>query len=270
MTQLRFIPPVLVGSAVLLVSSLSGAGLPAPPGCGSNPHCAAGFECITVTKFIGCGEPAPCAPGSPCAQPVCTSRTEYGCAPAHCIADAQCGPGTVCHTWTEPCSATDATCMPQSVSLCTPRYLLPCVVAGDCGDGFTCEAQVTDCSGAGSNGLPAAAGGAPGDAAPTPECGASRCVAKDLACDSVAQCPAGWLCRLDTPSAPSTVCRPPYYGATSGNGLREPTATTPYWELPSRESGTCQMGHAPASSGAVSLLTLLGALFGFKRRRLQR
>jgi hypothetical protein len=267
MTQLRFIPPVLVGSAVLLVSSLSSAGAPAPPGCGSNPYCAAGFECVEVAKLVCvCG-----ASGPMCPEPDhCSMRTEYGCAPAHCIADAQCGPGTVCHTWTEPCSVTDPTCMPQSVSLCTPRYLLPCVVAGDCGDGFACEAQVTDCSGAGSNGLPAAAGGAPGDATPIPECGASRCVAKDLACDSVAQCPAGWLCRLDTPSAPSTVCRPPYYGATSGNRLREPTATTPYWNPPSRESGTCQMGHAPASNAAFSLLTLLGALFGLKRRRAPR
>jgi hypothetical protein len=38
----------------------------------------------------------------------------------------------------------------------------------------------------------------------------------------------------------------------------------------SHESAACQMGHAPASSGALSLLALLGALFGLKRRRAQR
>jgi hypothetical protein len=41
-------------------------------------------------------------------------------------------------------------------------------------------------------------------------------------------------------------------------------------EASSHDSEACQMGHAPASSGVLSLLTLLGALFGLKRRRAQR
>gem|GEM_PF-4929552 len=145
------------------------------------------------------------------------------------------------------------------MSICTPRYLLPCLVASDCGDGFTCEEQT----------------------------GVFRCVPKPLTCTTAAQCPAGWGCQVDAvptvpacapgancgsdPTPPPASCLPPYYGVDSGVGLEKPTATSPEpMPPPSYESGTCQMGHAAASSGVLSLLTLLGALFGLKRRRTQR
>jgi hypothetical protein len=225
-----------------------------------------------------------------------------------------------------------SSCDPKTVSMCTPRYLLPCKAASDCGDGFTCEEQMTGCATAGSNGsgptpdgadaAPAPAGGAAGVPVapiPAPACapqptGVFQCVAKDLMCATAAQCPAGWTCEsvaVPTPSAcapgsncasepalpaPSRFCRPPYYGVdgsgspdtpttpagtgTIGNGTGGSTTTglppqpepegTNAADGSSNESAACQMGRAPASSGALSLLALLGALFGLKRRRGQR
>ncbi len=54
---------------------------------------------------------------------------------------------------------------------------------------------------------------------------------------------------------------------TSNSGTPESAATD---DASSHESAACQMGHAPASTGALSLLAMLGALFGLKRRRAQR
>jgi hypothetical protein len=107
-------------------------------------------------------------------------------------------------------------------------------------------------------------------------------------------CPPGSNCEAKPAApAPSPWCRPPYYGVDSVGGLDKPTTPTsgngtgtgtgsagtgsttgvpPQPEAnnadaSSNESSACQMGHAPASTGALSLLTLLGALFGLKRRR---
>lgn len=341
MTQLRFIPATFAASAVFLFSSLSSAIIAPPVGCGTGPACGVGFEC-TVVGESGCASAAPCAPGSSCPEPEpCTTTTVLGCAPAHCMVDAECATGMVCHTSTEFCPVTDCACAPntpdcgcgvpacdpKSVSMCTPRYLLPCEVASDCGDGFTCEAQMTGCATAGSNGsgptpsgdaAPAPAGGAAGLPAPTPvpacspqPTGVFQCVAKDLMCATAAQCPAGWTCESQSvPSGsacapgsncanepalpaptPSRFCRPPYYGVDGSGSPEKPTTptgtgtigngsggstttgappqpeTTNADDAASHDSAACQMGHAPVSTGALSLLTLLGALFGLKRRR---
>ena len=318
MTQLRFIPATFAASAVLLFSSLSSAIVAPPAGCGMGPACGVGFEC-TVVGESGCASAAPCAPGSSCpeAEP-CTTTTVLGCTPAHCTVDAECATGMVCHTWTESCPVTDCACAPntpdcgcgvsacdpKSVSMCTPRYLLPCKAASDCGDGFTCEEQMTGCATAGSNGsgpipsgdaAPAPAGGAAGLPAPipAPACspqptGVFQCVAKPLMCATAAQCPAGWTCESAVATAPacapgsncagtgalpapSAWCRPPYYGVDSSGGSTTGVPPQPQGtnadDASSHESAACQMGHAPASSGALSLLALLGALFGLKRRR---
>jgi len=292
----------------------------------------------------------------------------------------------VCHAWTEPCVVTDCACPantpncgcgasvcdPQAVSICTPRYDLPCKVAADCGAGFTCqEAQSCGCAGSAGSATPSSGGAAntgtlpapsyPGgfpnyagtgntgntgnlpvpsggtggtaaDPVPTPpDCscqpsGQMQCVPMDITCQTAAQCPAGWMCQaenvatgaatcapgatcptLPPPPPPVSKCMPPYYGANSGGDLEVPatpttgtgttgpgtaTGTTgtgtagtgptgipnegtppnkgtpePTTSAQSHDVSACAMGHAPASSGALALLAMLGALFGLKRRR---
>lgn len=345
MTQLRFIPATFAASAVMLLSSLSSAIVAPLPGCGDGPVCGVGFEC-TVVGGSSCASSPPCAAGEACPEPEpCVNVDIMGCTPAHCSADEQCAPGMVCHTRTEACPGTDCACAsdtpdcscgtsvcdPQTVSMCTPRYVLPCKAAADCGDGFTCEELVTGCASSGSSGgtpapnarpapiPPNGAGGAASDPIePAPDCapepsGQFQCVPKQITCENAGECPAGWNCeQLDVAGAPpcapgqaceqpapqptTAECRPPYYGVagsddlgapvsssgenpdkgTTGSGTAGSSATGgPVPEAAnnddasSHESSACQMGHAPASSGVLSLLTLLGALFGLKRRRAQ-
>jgi hypothetical protein len=59
-------------------------------------------------------------------------------------------------------------------------------------------------------------------------------------------------------------------GGSTAAGLPPQPEATNADDAASHDSAACQMGHAPASSGALSLLTLLGALFGLSRRRSQR
>jgi len=90
------------------------------------------------------------------------------------------------------------------------------------------------------------------------------------------------------------LCQPPYYGGDGSGGLELPATPTaqgsgttgqgtagsspsPNKGTPessgdggAHESSACQMGHAPASTGAFSLMAMLGALLGLKRRRAQR
>lgn len=350
MTQLRFIPASFAASAVLLLSSLSSAILAPPPGCGEGAACAVGFEC-TVVATSGCASAAPCAAGAACSEPEpCLTAQQMGCTPAHCTVDAECAPGMVCHTWTEPCAVADCACPPDAkdcgcggttscqgntVSMCTPRYLLPCTVAADCGDGFTCDEVMTGCASSGSGGSstpnagaaptpPPGTAGAPSDVATDP-CGApqpsgvSQCVAKQMVCRTAAQCPAGWSCvsqdvavgapactgqdcvadpaPAPAPTPAPSVCQPPYYGVNSSGGLEVPATPTSQGtgtgtpigkgtagsssagsdaapestgDGAAHESSACQMGRGPASTGVLSLLAMLGALFGLKRRRAQR
>jgi hypothetical protein len=345
MSQLRFLPATFAASAVFLFSSLSSAIVAPEPGCGDGAACGVGFECSVVGASGSCGSTPPCAPGAECPEPEpCVTTELYGCTPAHCSVNAECASGMVCHAWVQGCAQTDCACAPdvpdcgcgastaceaKTVSMCTPRYLLPCQVAADCGEGFTCEAQMTDCASSGSSGasdpLPGGSGAAPAPAGgsagvpsePLPVAGCDpqptgqlHCVAKPINCTSAAQCPAGWSCEQEVnvtspacapgencearpaPEPVSAVCRPPYYGSISSDDLETPTTSngqgtgtkdggtvsgtpggTPNPEATnddspsSNESAACQMGHAPASSGVVSLLTLLGALFGLQRRR---
>ena len=246
MTQLRFIPAAFTASAVFLFSSLSLA-LQAPePACGTGPACQVGFECAVVGGS-SCAGAAPCAPGSSCPEPEpCTTVEEYGCVPAHCTVDAECASGMVCHAWVQDCPVTDCACAPdvpdcdcgggatvcdpKTVSICTPRYVLPCKVDADCGTNFTCEEQVAGCaSGSGGSDAPAPApgaaplppdaGGAPSaDPIPVPNCnpqpsGYFHCVAKEIGCSTASDCPAGWLCEpqgnVASPACPpGAACEP--------------------------------------------------------------
>jgi hypothetical protein len=159
----------------------------------------------------------------------------------------------------EPIPVPECTPQPTGQFQCVAKNIT-CQTAGDCPAGWSCEQPV---------------------------------IASAPACAPDANCPAA-----DPVPPPAPACRPPYYGATSGvdlSGPATPTAQgsgtnngsttgagggtagsgTPAPEKAnaadgsSHESAACQMGHAPASSGVLSLLTLLGALFGLKRRRAQ-
>lgn len=339
MTSFRFLPAAFAAPAVLLLSSFAHAiAAPDTVGCGTGAACAQGFECTQVGAS-GCAATPPCAPGSSCPEPEpCTPSVEYGCTPAHCASDAECASGMVCHEWTEPCAASDCacapgekcdcgeptTCDPKTVSMCTPKYLLPCEAAADCGPGFTCEeAESCACSGSGGSDTPSSPGsgaaplppsdggaGPSGDAAPIPpDCscepsGVKQCVVQEMGCDSDAACPAGWTCEAGDiattpgcdgegcaerpaplPSMPT--CQPPYYGGGTGGGLEGPVTPdsggdgqgTGNEGTPtsgdtgssagegSGESSACQFGPASSSRGALSVLAMLGALFGVARRR---
>jgi hypothetical protein len=122
-------------------------------------------------------------------------------------------------------------------------------------------------------------------------------------------CPPNEPCDpIPTPAPGPTTshCLPPYYGANSSGGLEVPGApgsTTTVGTVgpsnpgnpggagtsstgsggtssnngtagsgsgESRDVAACSFGHAPASTGALSLLAMLGALVGLSRRRARR
>jgi hypothetical protein len=264
--RFRFVPASFAASALLLVASVSSA-LQAPPNdpvsCGDGPACAYGFECAVVGSS-GCA-PAACAPGASCPEPEpCAVTNEYACMPAHCQVNQDCAAGMVCHEYAEACAVTDCacppdapdcgcgttTCDPKTVSMCTPVYLLPCDTATDCGAGFTCQAQES-CSCGGSAGAPTpgaapepAGGQPPMDAAAPipPDCqcepAPNRCIPNEIACQTDANCPAGWSCEqsdvasrpacsgggdcadLPAPEMAPPHCVPAYYGG--GRDYEEP------------------------------------------------
>jgi hypothetical protein len=238
MRRLRFVSAVLAASTVFLLGSVATAGAPFQPTCGSG-DCGHGFACTQVMVSNGAAEPS----------------VEFGCTPAPCGTDFACDSDMVCHAWPQPCPDCECppetpdcecaapACEPTSVSICTPRYLVPCTTASDCGDGFTCEEQN----------------------------GARKCVVQPVTCATAAECPEGWACQLDDMSMPPPGwCRPRYYDVSSSSDLAKPIYTSPEpFVPPSYESGTCQMGRPQESSGALSLLVVLGAVLGWKRRRNQ-
>lgn len=358
MTDLRLASTTFAATAALLLASLAPRVALAQSTCADDGDCEQGFEC-TVVGGSACGSsgaaaPAPsCPPGETCEMPEppapdpCEPMEIKACTPAACTSDAQCAEGMVCHAWAVPCATSDCACssdvpdcdcgpqpvcMPETKSMCTPRYLLPCQEAADCGSGFTCEQQAAPCAcsgggaedrpepmpGAGAAGSgfapPEGAGGQPaGDPLPNPEpcvCEPTNvfaCVPQEIECANDAECPAGWQCEQENqgeapscppgtdckPAAPlppaRSLCRPEYYGGggvdvglpavpgsdpapTTGNPASGPKGESG-GENPAvddgeaNESAACQFGRAPASSGALSLLAVLGALFGLKRRR---
>lgn len=269
MTQLRFVSAAFAASAVFLLAPMASAlvapaGDPVTPSCATNADCGRGYEC-TVVGGSGCASAA-CAPGASCPAPEpCTPTETRACTPAHCAADADCADGMVCHEWIQPGNVTDCFCPPDamncncgaqqpttSISLCTPRYVLPCTTATDCGDGFTCEEQSNcGCATPGSAPAPipdgAAGAGASDPVDPTPVCDCGpptlACVTKEVVCQTAAQCLPGWSCEPeaiasapacagpDCPPAPApmpvrSLCRPPYYGANSGTDLQVPGVPT--------------------------------------------
>jgi hypothetical protein len=134
------------------------------------------------------------------------------------------------------------------------------------------------------------------------------CVADPTIGIDVPACPPGTMCDPPAPTpAPTMHCLPPYYGANSSGSLSSmpgvpgSTQTVGNVDNPpntngsagtgntnkgtggtasngaagsgsseSHEVAACSMGHAPASTSALSLLAMLGALVGLGRRRARR
>ncbi len=276
MSSFRFLPAVFAAPAVLLLSSFAHAvAAPEPTGCGDGGACAHGFECKVVATS-GCDSGPACAPGSACPDPApCDTQVEYGCAPSACSVDADCASGMVCHEWTEGCEVTDclcapgqacdcgepAACEPKTVSMCTPRYALPCEAAADCGPGFTCEeAQSCGCSGSSGSGggaapTPPSAGGAPAeDAAPIPpDCscepsGVKQCIAQEIACANDAACPAGWTCEADDPPPSVPACSGDNCGARPAPIPSTPSCQPPYYRGPGGVVGGSDDGPVPENT----------------------
>jgi hypothetical protein len=83
-----------------------------------------------------------------------------------------------------------------------------------------------------------------------------------------------------------SLCFPKYYGGVggvaedlggvptsggddqnNGSGTPQPEAAGNDAAADGEESAACQIGHAPASRSVFGIVALLGALFGFARRR---
>ncbi len=247
------LPRSFAATAVLALVALSPSLSHAQSACEVTSDCDQGFEC-TVVGGSGCAPSATptCPPGMECPIPEpqpCVVVEEKACTPAHCTSDAQCADGMVCHAWEMPCAVTDCACSsdmpdcncgavpacePETVSYCTPRYVLPCTQAADCGEGFTCQQAPAECScggsaearpsdpaaGGSSAGAPLPPSGSgggsadfapPADPLPDPDCTCTPssvlvCVAQEIECASASECPDGWICEQEPqPGVPACV-----------------------------------------------------------------
>jgi hypothetical protein len=247
-----------------------------PAHCESNADCADGMVCFDFPT--SCADTACSSEDPDCgsAVPACDPQSNKMCAPRYvlpCQQAADCGEGF--------------TCEPQ----------LSCGCSGSSGEAS--EPQP------GSAPTPAA-GAAPAPDCACEPTGELRCIAKEITCTMATDCPVGWTCvpegsSEDTPACssgdcgaaapprplPRSLCVPEYYGggddvdgsgtpakgeedgsdSGTGNGGVTPPQPQASGDSNSSESSACQMGHSPASKGAFSLLVVLGALFGLKRRR---
>jgi len=265
-----------------------------PAHCTADAECAPGMVCHTWTEACPVTDCA-CAPDVPncgCGTAACDPKSVSMCTPLYllpCQADADCGEGFTCQEQMSGCatSGTNGSGPTPSGAGAAPAPAggaanepapLPIPVP-DCSPQptgqFQCVAKQIDCTSAA-------------------QCPAGWSCDQSVTATSPA-CPPGAECAADPIQPPPAVCRPPYYGATDAGGLETPvssngqgtdkgtgtgtgtpvtTPTTPEAtngdDATSHDSAACQMGHAPASSGVISLVTLLGALFGLKRRRAQR
>jgi hypothetical protein len=238
--------------------------------CHEFPQRCAVTDCACPPDAVDCG----------CGVAACDPQAEMLCTPRHalpCVAAADCGAGFSCEEQLAcSCAGSDGGATP------TPKGALPPDGAG-------------------------AAPAPPSDDVPECSCeptGERACVPQQIACaEGTNACPAGWSCS-EVPSAAAPECRgedcpvndpavfetrfchPDYatgQGTTSGGPTSVPASpggvtkgeSDDAAEAPpnaasadaSNESAACQMGRAPASSGAFTLLALLGALVGLKRRR---
>ncbi len=206
--------------------------LPAPSECEADADCAAGYSC-QVVGASGCAPSPDGLPQEPCVSEefrACVPPPPAQCDPARLSAD--CSGGDVCVTYTfETCSGGAAPdcicadgvdcecdvpeppepseCQTEAVSYCVPPYLAPCSVDLDCGAGFTCEQQEVCTSSCAD--LPREPGDEdPGNGTCESSCapsGQSYCQLVERACDSAADCGAGFVCEsfsYPSPGVPGT------------------------------------------------------------------
>lgn len=260
-----------------------------PAHCTSDAECGAGMVCHEWTSGGCAASGCACSSDQPdcgCSSepPVCEETTESRCTPKYalpCTVAADCGSNFTCEEQ-QRCGCSGST---GSGSAPTPdnaaRPLPPE------GDPLPSEPQPEPDS----------------DCACEPS-GQFACVPVEIDCDSDSNCPAGWSCHslgvatdpgcvgddckaapLPQPEPSTGRCYPSYYGgvevdldggtATSGgddegtpNGAPQVPQAAPSGES-AQDSAACQLGHAPASQSALSILAVLGALAGLSRRRAQ-
>ena len=249
--------------------------------CEASTDCERGLTC-EIVGGTACACPAPeptpdgegFAPPPPCECP--EAEDIKACVPGPCSTNADCADGLVCATFEEGCAGTTEPavpcrsddpdcrpapppepeeCTPRTVSMCAPRWVLPCEAADDCGAGFTCEAtEVCTCTGSGGTEVPPDSGSSgsgsdpsegggssdpanpsesdPPEGAPLPpeeSCTCApgdenRCRPVETPCSSDTDCAEGWRCDLD---ANDTPCAIPEGGAPDPNcGAPEPASTT--------------------------------------------
>lgn len=193
--------------------------------CEQDTDCPKGYDCHEYVVQDACAV-APCAQGEECAMPPeCKAEVRRECTPSSCDSDADCAEDMVCFEQSvEQCSGATATaaadcppnetcttperapepqepvCTKETISQCTPRYVLPCEQDADCGDGFTCQTY-EECSCSGSSGDP---GPAP-EPSPTSDGGAAS--GSDAAFVPVPESDAGTAARdagVDGPYPPDS------------------------------------------------------------------
>lgn len=265
--MIRLLPSL---TALTLLSPAAFAGGLGDP-CEATTDCDRGLTC-EVVGGTACACPAPSPDGEGFAPPPpceCPEAEEFkACVPGPCTANADCADGFVCATFEQgcagstepavPCRSDDPECRPApppppeectptTVSMCAPRWVLPCEAADDCGAGFTCDAvEVCTCTGSGGTDTPpsepgsgSGSGGSdassedPPEGAPMPpeeSCTCApgdenRCRPVETPCSSDADCGEGWRCELDSDDVP---CAIPEGGApTDPNcGAPEPASTS--------------------------------------------
>jgi hypothetical protein len=278
-----------------------------PAHCTSDAQCAAGMVChawtsgCASTDFAApdCACPSD-APDCGCGGtvPACTPTTESFCTPRYmlpCSQAADCGQGFSCEQQ-QSCGCAGG----GSAGSPAPNPSDP----AEPGAGAPLP---PDTGTAGSSGMSPPADPLPEPDCTCEPSGIFACIPQEIACESTSDCPGGWLCQEQPqvarpgcagdgcpeadPLPPARkLCQPEYYGGvavdqggvaipgtpTSAGNPKGGTGTGNNTGSPEgagesgadeHESSACQMGHAPASTGALSLLAVLGAALGLKRRR---
>lgn len=239
----------------LLLLPTSGSALAAglSETCDSTADCDTGLTCEVVGgSACACPEPAEGAEFAPACE--CPEAVDIkACVPGPCESNTDCAEGFVCATFEEgcgdttepamPCRSGDPDCRPvdpepctpSTVSVCAPRWVLPCEAATDCGPGFECAAVETcSCSGGGSTDVPPDRGGSepsegsggsgssgsgsdsnaePAEGAPMPpeeDCtctpsDTNACRPIDTPCSADTDCGEGWRCELSGGDTPCTM-----------------------------------------------------------------
>jgi hypothetical protein len=274
-----------------------------PAHCMADADCADGMVCHAWEQATP-GTDCACAPGVPCdcaaarpAEPVtvqlCTPRYVLPCTQA-----ADCGSGFSCEE-VQSCGCAGSAGSAGGTPTPGPNGSGASPVPPDGAAGASAnDVAPPDCSCQPTGELQCVV--VPVMCQVDTQCAPGWHCALEVAVSSPAPaCPPGMDCPQSEP-APMPVsgyCQPPYYGAQSGSDLQGPkeansgsgtsgpgtttgngtgggTTATPAPQNPAQpgsgeahESSACSFGHAPASHGALGILSVLGALLGLSRRR---